>query len=212
VRTHFCALVIRGDGGVRWPRKYGLNGTMPALTSSRVGSSATRLAEGTTRCPRSSKNARKRRATSADSISVAILVVVSGVVVDDRVTRLEHPAAGGQLGVRRSLVHADGLAQLLFTGTHLGTHVRDEMPQPLARTLPRGHRPRRDPLGGPRAGEPFDAAPDAVRHVHARARADREPEQPPHRRPLPEERACGCGRRESPRASPSRFPRALRTP
>ncbi len=23
VRTHFCALVIRWEGGVRWPRKYG---------------------------------------------------------------------------------------------------------------------------------------------------------------------------------------------
>src|SRR3954467_12858976 len=100
VRMHFCTLTARAYGGVRWPRKYGLNGTMPALTSSRVGSSATRLAEGTTVCPRSSKNPRKRRAASADSISVAILVVL-----DDRVTRLEHPARPGGPGVRRFLVH-----------------------------------------------------------------------------------------------------------
>ena len=55
VRTHFCALAARGNGGTRWPRKYGLNGTMPALTSSSVGSSATRLADGTTVCPRCAK-------------------------------------------------------------------------------------------------------------------------------------------------------------
>src|SRR5690606_11671665 len=112
VRTHFCALVIRGDGGVRWPRRLGLNGIQQSLTGARVGASATRLAVGTTRCPLSSRITRKRRATCANSFSVAFLVVVSGVVVDDRVTRLEHPSAGGQLGVRRSLVHADGLAQL----------------------------------------------------------------------------------------------------
>jgi hypothetical protein len=68
VRTHFCALVIRIAGGVRWPRKYGLNGTIPAFTSSSVGSSAIRPADGTTVCPRSSKKPRKRRATSADSM------------------------------------------------------------------------------------------------------------------------------------------------
>ena len=52
VRTHFCALVARRNGGASWPRKYGLNGTIPALTSSSVGSSAIRLADGTTVCPR----------------------------------------------------------------------------------------------------------------------------------------------------------------
>ena len=55
VRTHFCAEVARGNGGVCWPRKNGLNGCMPAFTSSRVGSSAMRLAEGTTVCPCCSK-------------------------------------------------------------------------------------------------------------------------------------------------------------
>ena len=48
VRTHFCTLVARGYGGGASPRKYGLNGTMPALTRSRVGSATTSDAEGTT--------------------------------------------------------------------------------------------------------------------------------------------------------------------
>jgi len=55
VRTHFWQLVARRNGGVCWPRKYGLNGCIPAFTSSKVGSSATRLAEGTTVCPCCSK-------------------------------------------------------------------------------------------------------------------------------------------------------------
>ena len=42
------------DGGFTSPRKYGLKGTMPAGTRSRVGSSAMSDAEGTTVCPRSS--------------------------------------------------------------------------------------------------------------------------------------------------------------
>ena len=48
VRTHFCTLVARVNAGVSWPRKYGLNGTMPALTNSRLGSSWTSGALGTT--------------------------------------------------------------------------------------------------------------------------------------------------------------------
>src|ERR1035441_3619722 len=69
VLTHFWQLVARLNGGDCWPRKYGLNGCIPALTSSSVGSSAIRLAEGTTVWPRCSKYVRKRRAISADSIS-----------------------------------------------------------------------------------------------------------------------------------------------
>jgi hypothetical protein len=48
VRTHFCTLVARDHGGLTSPRKYGLKGTMPAGTRSRVGSSAMSDAEGTT--------------------------------------------------------------------------------------------------------------------------------------------------------------------
>ena len=55
VRTHFWQLVARLKGGWTWPRKYGLNGCIPALTRSRVGSSAISDADGTTVCPRSEK-------------------------------------------------------------------------------------------------------------------------------------------------------------
>src|SRR5581483_6843013 len=98
--------------------KYGLNGTIPAGTSSRVGSSAIRLAEGTTRCPRSSKNRRYRRAISADSMSGILLVI--GTVIDDHVSRLDHPAAcapaqlPGIAGVRDLEIGLDGRAELLL--------------------------------------------------------------------------------------------------
>src|ERR1700739_1781641 len=72
VRTHFWHEVARRKGGVCWPRKYGLNGCIPALTSNRVGSSATRLADGTTVCPRCSKYLRKRRTISAASITAIL--------------------------------------------------------------------------------------------------------------------------------------------
>ena len=55
VRMHFWALVARRNGGLAWPRKYGLNGCIPAFTRSRVGSSAITDADGTTVCPRSEK-------------------------------------------------------------------------------------------------------------------------------------------------------------
>ncbi|CAB4730971.1 unannotated protein [freshwater metagenome] len=48
VRTTFWTLVARGYGGGASPRKYGLNGTMPALTKSSVGSSRRSDADGTT--------------------------------------------------------------------------------------------------------------------------------------------------------------------
>src|SRR3954470_5645755 len=66
VRTHFCTLVARAYGAGASPRKYGLNCTMPALTSSSVGSSATTDADGTTVCPRDSKKRRKRSRISAE--------------------------------------------------------------------------------------------------------------------------------------------------
>src|SRR5689334_7718736 len=68
VRTHFWMLVARLHGAGSSPRKYGLNGTMPALTSSRVGSSAIRLALGTTGWPERSKCPRKRCWISSDRI------------------------------------------------------------------------------------------------------------------------------------------------
>ncbi len=55
VRTHFCTLVARCHRGAASPVKYGLKGTMPALTNSRVGSGVGSGALGTTVCPRAAK-------------------------------------------------------------------------------------------------------------------------------------------------------------
>jgi hypothetical protein len=73
-RAH--ALLHAGRAVVRrlsCPRKYGLNGTMPALTNSRFGSSSSSDADGTTVWSRLSKNRRNRRRTSAVSIRGALL-------------------------------------------------------------------------------------------------------------------------------------------
>src|SRR5438067_13564234 len=70
VRTTFCTLTARGYGAGCSPRKYGLNGTMPALTSSSVGSSAISEADGTTVWPLRSKWPRNRFAISSDRIVV----------------------------------------------------------------------------------------------------------------------------------------------
>ena len=48
VRTHFWTDVARSYGGVTSPKKNGLNGTIPALTNKRFGSSAIKDADGTT--------------------------------------------------------------------------------------------------------------------------------------------------------------------
>src|SRR3954453_15471276 len=72
VRTHFCTLTARSHFGVSWPRKYGLNGTMPAATNSRVGSSRISEALGTTVWSRPSKWARNLLRISAVSIGDAL--------------------------------------------------------------------------------------------------------------------------------------------
>ena len=63
--------VSRAAGGVAWPRKNGLNGCMPAVVSSTDWSSAegTSDAEGTARCPRSTKNSVKLRRISSDDVT-----------------------------------------------------------------------------------------------------------------------------------------------
>ncbi len=63
-RKQRCTEVRRWRGGVSWPRKNGLNGCMPAVVSSTDWSSAegTSEAEGTARCPRSTKKSVKRAA------------------------------------------------------------------------------------------------------------------------------------------------------
>ena len=55
VRKHFCTVVVSGAGG---SRQYGIWGCIPAVVSSVEWSSArgTSDAEGTRRCPLSSKN------------------------------------------------------------------------------------------------------------------------------------------------------------
>src|SRR5690625_604538 len=83
---------------------------MPAGTSSSVGSSATRLAEGTTVCPFFSKKLRKRRAISAVSIDALLCIRTNACAfcgwppgtrpVDDNggglvVPRLTRPGTGG---------------------------------------------------------------------------------------------------------------------
>ena len=55
VLKHFWMEVARGHGAGSSPRKYGLNGTMPAMVNRTVGSCGMRLAEGTIWCPRSAK-------------------------------------------------------------------------------------------------------------------------------------------------------------
>jgi len=51
VRKHFCTVTMRLEGGSASPMKYGLNGTMPALVKSSVGSPCgTSDALGTCRC------------------------------------------------------------------------------------------------------------------------------------------------------------------
>ena len=55
VRKHFCTDVARGHGAVSSPRKYGLNGTIPAIVNRTVGSCGIRLADGTTSWPRLAK-------------------------------------------------------------------------------------------------------------------------------------------------------------
>ena len=60
VRNTFWHEVSRGLGGVSWPRKYGLNGCIPATVKSTERSlgGGTSDAEGTRTWPRSSKKRR----------------------------------------------------------------------------------------------------------------------------------------------------------
>src|ERR1700712_3449294 len=112
VRTHFWMLVARFHGGVCSSRKYGFSGTMPAGTSSSVGSSEISDADGTTVCPLLSKYARKRRLISADCM-VAYRF-------------------GGDQGVRLRLcdtivVQTQGCAQFSFPLEHGDLHLVAEV-------------------------------------------------------------------------------------
>src|SRR5438093_11113430 len=74
VRMHFWEEVARGKGGSCWPRKYGTNWFMPALVSSRPGTGAISEDDGTTRCPRSSKNDRNACRISFPSMAASVSV------------------------------------------------------------------------------------------------------------------------------------------
>src|SRR5579859_1128079 len=80
---------------------------MPATTNISVGSSDTRLAEGTTVCSRCSKKVRKRRAISADSISGR--PSGSGFLVRARAVAAGLIAPGWQAR-RAHLLHSEGRA------------------------------------------------------------------------------------------------------
>lgn len=69
VRTHFCTEVARSYGGLTSPKKNGLNGTIPALTSKRFGSSAIKDAEGTTVWERFSEFSDSKNFNQRDLIS-----------------------------------------------------------------------------------------------------------------------------------------------
>src|SRR5918996_388352 len=72
VRNDFWTLAARGYGGSCWPRKYGLNWTIPAVVSSSEGSFGISEEEGTTVCPRSSKKERNARRMSAPRIEASV--------------------------------------------------------------------------------------------------------------------------------------------
>ena len=75
VRNDFCTEVMRGAGGLRSPRKKGLNGTMPAVVNSRVGSPAgTSDADGMRWWPRSSKKLKYRSRISSPFMHLLAIV------------------------------------------------------------------------------------------------------------------------------------------
>src|SRR5580704_16501060 len=71
VRKHFWIEVARGHGACSSPKKYGLNGTIPAIVKRTEGSCGMRLAEGTTTWPRSAKKRVKAALRPLASIAPA---------------------------------------------------------------------------------------------------------------------------------------------
>src|SRR5699024_6957137 len=106
---------------------------MPAGTNRRVGSSATRLAEGTTVCPFFSKKLRKRRAISADSIDallrifaptrVLLRVAAKTRSVDDNGGGLVVPRLSSAAGARVGISFRLGLGST-STRSRTGTSAR----------------------------------------------------------------------------------------
>src|SRR5688500_17867746 len=93
VRTHFWTDVARFHGGGCSPRKYGLNGTIPALTSSRVGSAAISDADGTTLWSRAAKWSRNLRWISSERMDLLFRRLVEAQSGYQLVLALGHPLA-----------------------------------------------------------------------------------------------------------------------
>src|SRR5581483_6061448 len=201
VRMHFCTLVARGYGGVACPRKYGLKGTMPALTNNRLGSSSNSDAEGTAVCGSATLSAKwlvNRRRISA------VLSQVSG---RSSVTWLGLTVVGhGQLGgVRgRQLGHAVALAEFDATRLVRIAYVMGEGRGSVGDRLPA--------VPGTVSGEDLGRSPDLDRAVQGGAGAGHEPEHGLHS-PAPDSGSTGarCFARYSRRACFTSVLRSLRT-
>src|SRR3954470_9172356 len=139
VRTHFWTLVARLYGAGASPRKYGLNGTMPALTNSRLGSSSSREALGTTVWPARSKCSRKRLMISWVCTGTSFRGIAvggarrggrrSGSAVRPTRSRAGAPPRGGlgrvPAGGEPGLP-LDGLLELLLALGHARAHLGPE--------------------------------------------------------------------------------------
>src|SRR5918996_4227583 len=105
VRNDFWTLAARGYGGSCWPRKYGLNWTIPAVVSSSEGSFGISEEEGTTVCPRSSKKERNARRMSAPRIEASVAAADQASLPTPRYPHRDteeghgrHPPPGGARG------------------------------------------------------------------------------------------------------------------
>src|SRR5439155_25443350 len=126
VRSTFCTLVARRHGGVSAPVKYGLKGTIPGLTNSRVGSSEGSGALGTRSCPVAVKWRRKRCRMSS------VFIAVSSSVVRPRSLR-EVLGRGAEPAVQPG-----ALAQLVFPVAHRVADVVGEVTHRLRQVAYRG--------------------------------------------------------------------------
>src|SRR2546427_13232286 len=81
-RKQGCELTRRAPAGWSDPRRYGIRGCMPDPVKSVVGSSrGTRLAGGTTVCPRATKNSMYARRMSA--LFIFVFPVVAAEPIGD---------------------------------------------------------------------------------------------------------------------------------
>src|SRR3954447_6697270 len=102
---------------------------MPALTNSRLGSSSSSDAEGTTVWPREPKNSNHRRLISAVSIRLSS----PSAAVSPQPRRVVHEV--GRLGGRQlvpALVEAERVAQLDLPLDHAGPDLVGEVAQAVA--------------------------------------------------------------------------------